>query len=280
MTVPAVALLGVPYDASSSFQRGAAAAPAPIRAALWSPASSTWSELGADLSAGGLTDAGDLVFEEGEPGEVARARIEAAAERLAASGLRPLSLGGDHSITYPLLRGVRRHHPRLAILHLDAHGDLWDEFEGDRYSHACPFARIMEEGLADRLVQVGPRTLNRHQREQAQRFGVELIEMKDWRDGRELRFDGPVYLSFDLDVLEPGLVPGISHREAGGLTVRQAIAIVQQFTGTLVGADLVEFNPANDPAGVTAAVCGKLVKEIAGRMLLDSGSASKLGSRR
>jgi arginase len=271
--MPAVALLGVPYDASSSFQRGAAAAPAPIRAALWSPASSTWSELGADLSAGGLIDAGDLVFEEGEPGEVVRARIEAAVDRLAASGLRPLSLGGDHSITYPLLRGFRQHHPRLAILHIDAHGDLWDEFEGDRYSHACPFARIMEGGLADRLVQVGIRNLNRHQREQAGRFGVELIEMKDWRDGRELRFDGPVYLSFDLDVLEPGLVPGISHHEPGGLTVRQAIAIVQQFTGTLAGADLVEFNPANDPSSVTAAVCGKLVKEIAGRMLLEAGTA-------
>jgi agmatinase len=268
VTVPTVALLGVPYDASSSFLRGAAGAPGPIRTALWSPASSTWSEMGADLSAGGLTDAGDLTFEEGEPGEVARARIEAAADRLAASALRPLSLGGDHSITYPLLRGLRRHHPRLSILHLDAHGDLWDEFEGDRYSHACPFARIMEEGLADRLVQVGPRTLNRHQREQARRFEVELIEMKDWREDRELRFDGRVYLSFDLDVLEPGLVPGISHREAGGLTVRQAIGIVQRFSGTLVGADLVEFNPANDPTGVTAAVCGKLVKEIAGRMLL------------
>jgi len=270
LPAPKVALLGVPYDASSSFQRGAASAPGPIREALWSPASSTWSETGADLGAGGLTDAGDLTFEEGEPGEVARARIEAAVDRLAASGLRPLGLGGDHSITYPLLRGFRRHHPRLAILHLDAHGDLWDEFEGDRFSHACPFARIMEERLADRLVQVGPRTLNRHQREQARRFGVELIEMKDWREGLPLRFEQPVYLSFDLDVLEPGLVPGLAHREAGGLTVRQAIGIVQQFEGALVGADLVEFNPANDPSGVTAAVCAKLVKEIAGRMLLEA----------
>jgi arginase family enzyme len=135
----------------------------------------------------------------------------------------------------------------------------------------------MEEGLADRLVQVGPRTLNRHQREQARRFGVELIEMKDWREGRALRFDGPVYLTFDLDVLEPGLVPGISHREPGGLTVRQAIGIVQQFTGTLAGADLVEFNPVNDPSGVTAAVCGKLVKEIAGRMLLEAAVGGGIG---
>jgi agmatinase len=264
-----VALLGVPYDASSSFQRGPAAAPGVIREALWSPASNPWSETGVDLSAGELEDAGDLAFEEGEPGAVARTRIEAGAERIVAAGLRPLSLGGDHSITYPLLRGVRRHHGRLAVLHLDAHPDLWEEFEGDRYSHACPFARIMEEGLADRLVQVGIRTMNRHQRAQADRFGVEVIEMKDWRDGRALRFDVPVYFSLDLDALEPGLVPGVSHREAGGLTVRQAIAIIQALEAPMTGADLVEFNPANDPSGVTAAVCAKLVKEIAGRMLAD-----------
>src|SRR6185503_3621129 len=97
----------------------------------------------------------------------------------------------------------------------------------------------------------------------------------DWREGLPLRFEQPVYLSFDLDVLEPGLVPGLAHREAGGLTVRQAIGIVQRFSGTLVGADLVEFNPANDPTGVTAAVCGKLVKEIAGRMLLDGDGSEK-----
>jgi agmatinase len=271
MTGRTVALLGVPYDASSSFQRGAAAAPGVIREALWSPAGNLWSETGVDLGAGALDDAGDLAFDEGEPGAVARARIEAGVERLAAAGVLPLALGGDHSISYPLLRGVRRHHPALAILHLDAHGDLYDEFEGDRYSHACPFARIMEERLADRLVQVGIRSMNRHQRDQSRRFGVETIEMKDWRDGMPLRFDMPVYLSFDLDALEPGLVPGISHGEAGGLTVRQAIAIIQALDAPLVGADLVEFNPANDATGVTAAVCAKLVKEIAGRMILGPG---------
>jgi agmatinase len=214
-----------------------------------------------------MSDAGDVPL---STGAGAREEIERAIAGVLAAGCRPLALGGDHSVTYPILRAVSRTHHSLTILHLDAHPDLYEEFEGDRFSHACPFARIMEEGLADRLVQVGVRTLNRHQRDQARRFGVELIEMKDWRDGRPLRFDTPVYLTFDLDVLEPGLVPGISHREAGGLTVRQAIAIVQELAGPLVGADLVEFNPANDPGAVTAAVCGKLVKEIAGRMLLET----------
>jgi len=264
---PRVALLGVAYDGSSSYRRGSANAPPLIREALWSEAGNSWSESGIDLGAGGIEDDGDLVFGVGETAERVRSMIEAAMSLIGASGRRPLVLGGDHSITYPLLRGFRPHHPRLSVLHLDAHPDLYDEFEGDRYSHACPFARIMEEGLADRLVQIGIRTMTGHQRDQARRFGVEVIEMKDWRDGRRLSFDGPVYLSLDLDGLEPGLAPGVSHREPGGLSVRQTISIIQSIEAPLVGADLVEFNPDADPSGLTAAVCGKLVKELAAKML-------------
>jgi arginase family enzyme len=112
--------------------------------------------------------------------------------------------------------------------------------------------------------------LTPHQREQAARFKVEIIEMKDWRDGTRLAFDSPVYLSLDLDALEPGLVPGISHREPGGFTVRQVLGIIQGLEGDLVGADLVEFNPLNDAGGVTAAVCAKLAKELAARLLLET----------
>lgn len=265
-----VALLGVCYDGSSSFQRGTAGAPPVIRQALWSEAGNPWTELGIDLRSAGLDDEGDLSpAGDEDPAQVRRA-IEAAIRSIAESGRRPLVLGGDHSITYPILRGLRPFHPRLSILHFDAHGDLHDEFQGDRFSHACPFARVMEEGLADRLVQVGIRTMTGHQREQAQRFGVEVIEMKDWRDGMKLEFDTPVYVSFDLDVIEPGLAPGISHREAGGLSVRQALSIVQSLAAPPVGADFVEFNPAADRTGVTAAVSAKLVKELAGRMLLET----------
>ena len=89
-----------------------------------------------------------------------------------------LTLGGDHAITYPILRAYGPHYPDLTILHIDAHPDLYDELEGDRLSHACPFARIMEAGLARRLVQVGVRTLNPHQRQQAERFGVKIFEMR------------------------------------------------------------------------------------------------------
>ncbi len=267
---PRVALLGVCYDGSSSYLRGTAGAPPMIREALWSEAGNPWAELGIDLSTAALDDEGDLAPAPDEDPAQVRLLIEQAVRRIAESGRRPLVLGGDHSITYPVLRGFRPFHPRLSILHFDAHGDLWDEFEGDRYSHACPFARIMEEGLTDRLVQVGIRTMNGHQREQAKRFGVEVIEMKDWRDGIKLEFDTPVYVSFDLDVIEPGLAPGISHREAGGFSVRQALAVVQSLTAPVVGADFVEFNPAADQTGVTAAVSGKLVKELAARMLMET----------
>jgi arginase len=261
-----IALLGVPYDASSSFQRGTSGAPPVIRAALRSPAGNGWTETGINLAESPLDDEGDLSFTDGEPGANARDRISSAVERIARSGRKPLVFGGDHSITYPVLQGFRRHHPRLTVLHFDAHPDLYEDFEGDRYSHACPFARVMEEGLADRLVQVGIRTATAHQREQARRFGVEMIEMKDWRDGRPLGLDGPVYVSFDLDAIDPAFVPGIGHREPGGFTVRQVLAVIQSVPG-VAGADLVEFNPGNDLGGITAAVCAKLVRELAGRML-------------
>ncbi|MGI8818538.1 MAG: agmatinase [Gemmatimonadales bacterium] len=266
---PRVALLGVCYDGSSSYLRGTAGAPPAIRQALWSEAGNPWTELGIDLSAAALDDEGDLAPAADEDPEQVRRSIEAAVKGIAESGRRPLVLGGDHSITYPILRGFRPFHPRLSILHFDAHGDLWDEFQGDRYSHACPFARIMEEGLTDRLVQVGIRTMTGHQREQGRRFGVEVIEMKDWRDGMKLEFSTPVYVSFDLDVIEPGLAPGISHREAGGISVRQALALVQSLSAPVVGADFVEFNPSADRTGVTAAVSAKLVKELAARMLVE-----------
>jgi arginase len=256
-------LIGLPYDASSSYLRGAAEAPPLIRAALQSPAWNSATESGKDVSE--LTDAGDLPVS--SPAGY-RAEIETGVSGLLAGGSNPLALGGDHSVSYPLVRAVSRHFPDLSILHLDAHPDLYDEFEGDRFSHACPFARIMEEGLARRLVQVGIRTLNDHQRQQAERFGVEVISMRDWAAGRRPSVEGDVYLSVDLDGLDPGFAPGVSHREPGGLSVREVLGLIQGIEGRLVGADVVEYNPRQDLGGLTAIVAAKLVKEIAGRMLL------------
>ena len=256
-------LIGLPYDASSSFLRGSAAAPPLIRKAMWSPASNRFTETGADLTA--LADAGDLSIAE-SPAQ-ARAEIQSGIEATLAQDLRPIALGGDHSITYPIMRAIARHHAAVTILHIDAHGDLYDEFEGDRFSHACPFARIMEEQLCARLVQVGIRTLTPHQREQIARFGVETIEAQHFAGGARPGIDGPVYVSIDLDGLDPAYAPGVSHREPGGLGTRDVIQMIHALPGPIVGADVVEFNPSQDPNGITAAVAAKIAREIAGRMI-------------
>lgn len=257
-------LLGIPFDAASSFRRGAATAPGAIRAALSSPAGNLWTEALVDLSAAGtLADAGDIA---GLEPQTARARIEQAVGKLAASGARPIVLGGDHSITYPVLRGLRPHHARLSVLHIDAHPDLYDAYEGDRFSHACPFARVMEERLVDELVQVGIRTMTGHQRAQADRFGVDVIDMDAWSEGRRPRLGHPVYLSIDLDGFDPAHCPGVSHPEPGGITVRDFLSMLHRIDVAVVGADIVELNPEADPAGLTAGVAAKLVKEIVGQM--------------
>ena len=250
-------LLGVAFDGHSSFLRGAAEGPAAIRAAFHSASANYWSENGLDLGRPGIFhDAGDVHD---------FAAIESAAAKLLDHPL--ISLGGDHSITYPLLRAVHRRHPRLTILHLDAHADLYDEFDGSRLSHACPFARIMEERLAGRLVQAGLRTVTRHHREQAERFGVEMHEMKDWHGSLPLHFDTPVYLSLDLDALDPAFAPGVAHHEPGGFSTRDVLALIHSIDAPLVGADIVELNPPRDPSGITAMAAAKFLKEIAARML-------------
>jgi agmatinase len=261
-------LLGAPFDEASSFLRGAAAAPPLIRAALASDASNMWTEGRVDLGApGALGDAGDVAIDPGAGGEAVRAAITSAVARIVADGNRPIVLGGDHAITFPVVRAVRAAHPLLTILHVDAHPDLYDEFAGDRWSHATPFARIMEAELADKLTQVGIRAMTGHQREQAERFGVEVIDMRSWASGRRPTIATPVYVSIDCDGLDPAFAPGVSHREPGGLSVRDVLGLVQQLNVPVVGADVVEFNPSQDPVGLTAHVCAKIVKEIAGKMI-------------
>jgi len=140
--------------------------------------------------------------------------------------------------------------------------------DGKRYLHCSPFARIMENGLVRRLVQVGIRGMNGHQRIQAEKFGVEVHEMKTWKDAIPFHFKDPLYISFDLDALDPAFAPGVSHFEPGGLSTRQAIDILHQVRAQIVGADIVEYNPKRDTTGVTGMVCAKLLKEIAACMVL------------
>jgi arginase family enzyme len=125
----------------------------------------------------------------------------------------------------------------------------------------------MEEKLAARIVQVGIRTANAHQREQARRFGVDMVDMKVWEGGRKPKAGWPTYISLDLDGLDPAFAPGVSHPEPGGLSVRDVLNVIQQLPGPIVGADIVELNPSRDVNGITAMVAAKFVKEIASRMI-------------
>jgi arginase len=260
-----IGLIGFRYDENSSFIRGAADAPPLIRKAFQSEGSTLWSERGVNLGQPDtFFDAGDVFPEDGKD---MIPTIESSITQLLSHDLCPVSLGGDHSITYPILRALARRYPDLTLLHFDAHPDLYDDFQGNKYSHASPFARIMEEGLVKRLVQVGIRALNQHQRDQAARFPVEMHEMKDWRDDLSLSFDTPVYISVDIDGLDPAYAPGVSHPEPGGLSTRQVINLIHRVEQPIVGADIVEFNPRMDVNNLTAVVCAKILKELSAGML-------------
>jgi agmatinase len=260
-----VSLLGIPHDDNSSFLKGPAEAPPLIRGELNSDAYSIWTETGFDLGEEGrLVDHGDIRFDGGgDPWDVITESVWRATE----SGAPLISLGGDHAVTHPVMRAMQRRHPRLTILHFDAHPDIYDSYQGNPRSHTSPFARIMEEKLCDRLIQVGLRTLNDHHRDQFKRFSVEVFEMG--RCNGPLVFDlaTPVYVSIDLDGFDPAYAPGVSHREPGGFSPRQVIDWLHSIDQPIVGADVVEYNPRCDLSKVTATVAAKLVKEIAGMML-------------
>ncbi|WP_217576618.1 agmatinase [Mesorhizobium sp. GbtcB19] len=262
-----VSLLGIPHDANSSYLQGPAEAPPLIRRELHSDAHGSWSETGFDI-ADRLVDHGDIDFAQGgDPWE----RIENEVGRALDAGHPLISLGGDHAIAWPVLRAVRRRHPSLTIVQIDAHPDMYDAYQGNPRSHTSSFARIMEERLAGRLIQIGLRTLNSELRGQFERFGVEVVEMRHFREGMKLDLKTPVYLSVDLDGLDPAFAPGVSHREPGGFTTRQVIGLVQAIDQPIVAADVVEYNPRQDVSNVTALVAAKLVKEIAGMMLKTNG---------
>ena len=257
-----IGIQGICFDEKSSFLKGAAKAPPLIRQILHDGSSNYYTELGINIEDSRIEDHGD--FEVTDYLEI---------QGITSSNLqvtpRLLTLGGDHSITYPVVKALEALHGPLDILHFDAHGDLYPEYDGDPYSHACPFARILEEGLCRRLVQIGIRALTPVQREQIHKYGVEVVEMKDLETTTvNLNFKGPLYISMDLDVFDPGFAPGVSHHEPGGMSSRQVLHFIHQLSVPIAGADLVEHNPSRDLGGITGSLAAKLSKEILGKMLV------------
>ncbi|WP_339726719.1 agmatinase [Maribacter stanieri] len=251
---------GLNWDAKSSFQQGPAKAPALIRKALYSDSMNLCTEFGVSIEHDAITDKGDFTINEYfDITEITRKNIE--------SGVKLLSLGGDHSVTFPIIKAFHEQYPKLDILHIDAHADLYDDYEGDPYSHACPFARIMENGFAVKLVQVGIRTLNPHQAAQAKKYNVDVHEMRYLDLNNIPKFENPLYISLDMDGFDPAFAPGVSHHEPGGLSSRQVINLIHSIDTEIVGADIVEYNPDRDFNDMTAYLAAKMMKEILGKMM-------------
>jgi arginase len=262
---PAIAVAGICYDQQSSCMPGAAGAPDRIREAFYAASTNQCCENGLDLAnVNCLLDAGN---KRPKNGAGWLAEIETFAAELLAKGLKTVFLGGDHAIAYPLVRAHANKYANLTVLHFDAHADLYDTFNGSRYSNACPFARIMEENLARKLIQIGIRTLTPHQREQAARWNVDIYEMTARETFKPPDAGAPIYISLDMDVLDPAFAPGVSHPEPGGFSTRELLDVIQGIDAPIVGADIVEYNPLRDPTGITAMVAAKLLKELIAKMM-------------
>ena len=261
-----VSMLGLPTDRRSSFLRGPAKGPGAIRAALASSASHRTASNGLDLDLI-LRDHGDAPLAQDDSDH---ANIVEAVRLIFGEGPAVL-LGGDHAVTYPILAGVvaaGRQPPH--VIHVDAHPDLYDSYEGDPLSHASPFARIMEHGLARSLTQFGIRTLNAPLRRQVERFGVQVFAPDELAQGLSALSAGPTYISIDLDGLDPAFAPGVSHQEPGGLSTREVLTLIWRAPGPVIGGDIVELNPDRDVGGMTAILAAKLLKELTARISADA----------
>ncbi len=255
-----IIIQGIKFDEKSSYQKGPKLAPPLIREALNCGSLNLFSENGLSIENSSIEDKGDFEIAE-------YFNIEEITKNHINSNCKILTLGGDHSITFPIIKAHSEKYPKLDILHIDAHSDLYDNYEGDKYSHACPFARIMENGFATRLVQVGIRTLNPHQAEQAEKYKVEIHQMKNLDLSTKPKFINPLYISLDMDGFDPAFAPGVSHHEPGGLTSRQVIDLIQSIDTEIIGADIVEYNPNRDFQNMTAFLAAKMMKEILGGMM-------------
>jgi len=258
---PGIVILGCPLDVTSSFRGGSKFGPESLRKASWTL--ETYSPyLSLDLDEMDLFDAGDLELPQGNlAGSLDR--IEKSAARLVAPGRKPLFLGGEHLVTYPLVKSMMRFFPLLQLVHFDAPCDLRDEYEGEQLSHATVLKRVRELGVS-RLHQIGIRSGTRQ----------EFTELSPVRSpealAEGLNRDVPIYISFDIDVLDPSLMPGVTTPEPGGLMFKEVMDYLSVLKGMdIVGADLVELAPDYDTTFVSSVCAAKVAREIV--MLLHSG---------
>ena len=272
------AVYGIPFDTATSYRNGPRFGPEAIRSASallrpYNPALEV--DIVETLS---IVDYGDVPV---SPGDTERtyAQVEAALAPLVQAGVFPLALGGDHSVTLAELRALSRRHGPLALVQLDAHGDTWDEYFGQRYFHGTTFKRALEEKLIEPAasVQAGLRgsLYGAEDLESARALGFAVLpceQLRNFGPGgyaslvRERVGHRPVFLSFDIDVLDPAFAPGTGTPEVGGLSTAEALAFVRALRGIeLVGADVVEVSPPYDgPGQQTALAAANVAYELLG----------------
>ncbi|MBB2956133.1 agmatinase [Pseudoclavibacter helvolus] len=270
-----VGILGVPFDSGVSYRPGARFGPAHVRQSsrLLRPYHPTLDV--SPFAAQQVADAGDVPVNPFDI-EEALGTVEAAAKALSDTGAKIVTIGGDHTIALPLLRNMARIHGPVAMLHFDAHLDTWDTYFGAAYTHGTPFRRAFEEGLldTDALSHVGTRgpLYGKQDLEDDERFGFGIVSSADiYRRGadavvqqlRERIGDRPLYISIDIDVLDPAHAPGTGTPEAGGMTSRELLEILRGLADlNVVGADVVEVSPAYDHAELTGVAAAHVVYEL------------------
>jgi len=270
-----IGLVGIPFDGATTNRPGARLGPRGVREASTGTRALNAATGVAPYDLAACADLGDVCV---NPIDVAAtaARIEAFYTPLAAAGIVPLSVGGDHFVTYPVLRALGRERP-LGLIHIDAHSDTDDgQYDGSRLTHGTPFRRAIEDGVLDpkRTIQIGLRgsTDAADELDWARGQGVRIAPMdavmvrglpEIVAEARAVVGDGPTYLSFDIDALDPAYAPGTGTPEMGGFTSREALFLVRALGGLdFVGADLVEVAPPLDPSGITALAGATLAFEI------------------
>ena len=270
-----VAVFGVPFDSGVTYRPGARFGPRAVRQASrlarpYHPGLDV-----APFAAQQVVDAGDIACNPFSIDE-AIGQIEAGADDLLQRADRAIAIGGDHTIALPLLRAYARRHGPVALLHFDAHLDTWDSYFGVAYTHGTPFRRAWEEGLLldDRATHIGIRgpLFGPEDLDDDRRFGFEIVTAMDLETmgisevtGRILdRVAGaPLYVSIDIDVLDPAFAPGTGTPEAGGLTSRELLGILRGLRpANIVGADVVEVAPPYDHAEITAIAASHVIYEL------------------
>jgi guanidinobutyrase len=270
-----VGFIGVPFDLGTSNRAGTRFGPRQIRAESVLLRPYNMATRAAPFDVLRVADLGDVAI---NPYSLldSIAIIERAFDAVTAAGCKPITLGGDHTITLPILRSLHKRHGPVGLIHIDAHADVNDTMFGEKIAHGTPFRRAAEEGLIDphRVVQIGLRGTgySAEDFDWCRNQGFRVVQVEEcWgrslaplmHEVRERVGGGPVYFTLDIDGIDPAFAPGTGTPEIAGLTVSQVLEVIRGAWGLdLVGADVVEVSPPYDPQGTTALLAANLAYEL------------------